>query len=156
MNIVMFMDGVIRGGFGQPLRGGVALYKALVAEHRLLLIGTEEEADKHWLAQENLTDYATLTHLDPLDVEDSIIWRTLSTVRSRGRIDLIVIANPALASECFTLGYETMLYVSPAFARPVWRPDARKDTGPTPWQAFMEEVRNQKQAAAAIPPVPDE
>lgn len=156
MNIVIFMDGVIRGGFGQPLRGGVALYRALAAEHRLLLVGADEEADKHWLAEENLTDYAHLTHLDPLDVEDQIIWRTLSTVRARGRIDLIIIANPALASECFTLGYETMLYVSPAFARPTWRPDARKEQGATPWQAFTEEVRNQKQAAAAIPPVPDE
>lgn len=156
MNIVIFMDGVLRGGFGQPLRGGIALYKALAPEHRVLLIGTEEEADKHWIAEENLPDYAHLTQLDPLDIEDGIILRTLSTVRTRGRIDLIIIANPALASECFTLGYETMLYVSPAFARPSWRPDARKDPGPTPWQAFTEEVRAQKRAAAAIPPVADE
>lgn len=156
MNILIFMDGVLRGGFGQPLRGGSALYRALSPEHRILLIGNEEEADKHWIAEEKLPDYAYLTQLDPLDVDDGIIWRTLSTVRSRGRIDLIIIANPEWAAECFTLGYETMLYVSPAFARPTWRPDARKDTGPTPWAAFTEEVRSQKRAAAAIPPVTDE
>lgn len=156
MNIVIFMDGVLRGGFGQPLRGGVAMYRALAAEHRILLIGNDVEADKRWIAEENLPDYAHLAALDPLDVDDRIIWRTLSTFRSRGQIDLVIIANPELAAECFTLGYETMLYVSPAFARPSWRPDARKDAGATPWQAFMEEVRNQRQAAAAIPPVADE
>lgn len=156
MNVVIVMDGVLRGSFGQPLRGGCALYHALAPEHRVLLIGHDEEADKHWLAEENLTGYAHLAILDPLDVEDEIIWRTLSRVRSRGRIDLIILANPELAVECFTLGYETMLYVSPAFARPVWRPDASKATGPTPWQEFMHEVRAQRRAAAAIPPVAEQ
>lgn len=156
MNVVVFIDGVMRGGFGQPLKGGIALYKALTAEHRVLLIGHDVEKDKRWLGEEGIADYAHLLALDPLDVEEKCAWRTLGALRIRGRIDAVYLADFALVREVFSLGYDLYLYISPAFTRPSWRPDARKAQGPTPWEAFTEEVQAQRRAAAAIAPLEDE
>lgn len=156
MNIVIFIDGVLRGGFGQPLRTGTHFLGPQFEEHRVLLIGRDREHDRRWLEEEHLTDYAALAELHPLDVEQGILWRTMGELRSRGPIDLVITGDPSHAREVYSLGYEVFLYLSPAFTKPSWRPDARKDSGPTPWQAFMEEVGNQRRAKAAIAAVPDE
>lgn len=156
MNVVMFIDGILRGGFGQPLRGGLGLYKALAAENRVLLIGRDVEADKRWLSEEGIADYAHLLALDKLDEGDRSCWRTLGALRARGRIDAVYVADFGLVREIFSLGYDLYLYVSPAFTRPSWRPDARKPQGPTPWEAFTEEVHSQRRAAASIAPLEDE
>lgn len=155
MNIAIFIDGILRGGFGQPLANGTALFKTLADGHRLLLIGRDEEADKRWLSEEGLTGYAVISPIHPLDVEEQAIARTLTGLRSRGPVDMVLTADPDHARQVYALGCEVFLFVSRTSSHPSWRPDARKQ-GPTPWEAFLSEVRNQRRAAAAIPPVPDE
>jgi hypothetical protein len=154
VNIVVFMDGVLRGDHGQPLPTGCALYRTFIDTHRLLLVGNDVEADTLWLKAEGMRGHAHLAAIDPLDAEHDVIHRTLTQLRTRGRIDLVIAANPEQATEAFTLGFETMVHFAPKFARPAWRPD--KDNAPKAWRSLMEELQAERMAAASVAPLKDE
>lgn len=154
MNIAIFIDGILRGEHGQPLPTGCALYRTMVDTHRLLLVGSDVEADKTWLKGEELTKYSYLTAIDPLDAEHGMIHRTLTHLRTRGRIDLVLAADPEQATEAFTLGFETLVHFAPKFSRPAWRPD--KEFAPKAWRSLLDELEAERMAAASVAPLKDE
>lgn len=154
MNIAVFIDGILRGEHGQPLPTGCSLYRTLVEPHRLLLIGSDVEADERWLKGEGMTKHSYLTAVDPLDVEAGMIQRTLTRLRTRGRIDLVLAADPEQATEAFTMGFETMVHFAPKFSRPAWRPD--REYAPKAWHDLLTELEAERMAAASVPPLKDE
>jgi len=150
----MVVDGVLHGRHGAPIPMGVALYRALAGENRILLIGDDVEADRQFLLQEGLTGYAGLHPYDPLDVPRGTLLRTLSVIRNRGPISLVVSADPAHCREAFKTGYSAMLFMVPAWTRPAWHPDY--DGSPRPWDELVEEVAEHTAAAARKAPLDDE
>lgn len=154
MNIAMVVDGVLHGRHGAPLPAGVGLYRSLATDNRILLISDNVEADTQFLLQEGLTDYAGIHPFDPLDLPRGTIVRTLSRIRTRGLLSLVVSADPSHCRQAFTGGYSALLFMAPAWTRPAWHPDY--DGSPRPWDELVEEVVAHKAAEARKAPPDDE
>ena len=61
-------------------------------------------------------------------------------------VDYVIVPDPGLAAELYYHGFCVLLYTSPQFARPEWRPDA-PGLQPPSWAALAAELKQDDYAA---------
>lgn len=141
MSVLVFLDGVMRRDFGTPIVQGVALYRSLQAQRRTVVLCEKKPEAEVWLSQNNIVQIDDL-----YSYEDHKVLTDLELVescRSRGSIDVVVTSDPELAKELLERGITSMLFLSPKYIRPEFRPDSRK--GVKSWAALQEEIDRQQE-----------
>ena len=149
MNTVISMDGVLRGDTGDLIIDGLMVYRAFKVLGRVTLI-TEipRNMSEVWLIMHGMPDFDDL--LDgsvALDPKEPLKYRQIATIRSHGSIGMYIDADPSVVAEAMRLGIPTLLYSSPQYTRPEFRPDAPK--GVRKWDDLVSE-RNRQQAMKAV------
>jgi hypothetical protein len=149
MNFVFSLEGVLRGDTGELIPDGLILYRSLAMVGRTVVITEmDEQLAKVWLMMHNLSKYDLLIDNSVLiDPDESLKRRQLAIARSRGTVSMYVDADPSMAAEALRQGIPTLLFSTPLYARPEYRPDAPK--GIRKWDDIVAE-KNRQQALKAV------
>jgi hypothetical protein len=134
------IDGVLRKpGLNTPIREGIKLYLTLAATYDIVLVSDQEQDDslQYWLSLNGVNKHV-----------GRILWsdrggrldQLRSLRRTGGLVDLVVEPDPACAAELYQDGFTVLVFLSPQYARPEWRPDA--EDGIPSWEDLMERVKD--------------
>lgn len=142
----MVLEGVLRPhGTDAAVPAGLGLYRALVdAGHRVHIL-TEflDRVTRDWLRVSVPPGYLTLTQIDPADIMEGVLRRSLGRLRATGALDLVIDADPKRLADAFHRGYTVMPLLAPPFVLPAWRPDHA--AGATAWDELETEVQRQRE-----------
>jgi hypothetical protein len=127
MFIFVELDGVIKDHNDTPIPTGVLMVSTLTVYNRLtyLTSGTREEAER-WLNVSKIVDFDNIIDKTVSLVDEPLAERQLKLARSRGPVELFITANPATWKYAFEQGIPSVLFASPDYTRPEFRPDAPK------------------------------
>lgn len=133
---------------GLPIEEGHRLYYALATQWRVMMITAERDPDpvETWLRREGFRDFAGLAALGPQERSDSLKMATLHHIRKQrahGHVGLLVTSSPPAAAASMRMGVPALLFASPTYLRPEFRPD--HDRTPRPWDEIQEEVDAQEE-----------
>lgn len=131
----------MRRDFGTPIVQGVALYRSLQAQRRTVILCEKKPEAEVWLSQNNILKIDDLTCFEDHNVTTSI--ELVESCRSRGPIDVVVTSDPELAKELLERGITSMLFLSPQYIRPEFRPDSPR--GVKSWAVLQEEMDRQQE-----------
>lgn len=153
---LMAIEGVLgRSGErmpGAPIAEGMKLYTALKRLHKIALVTSLPDLTmiEHWLLRNDVRDHVTVMGLTPRHASVAELRsQQLTELRSLGYpIDLVVDSSPAVIAEVMRLGVTGLLFASPAFARPEFRPDARREI--REWGAIEAEMESQRKARGRV------
>lgn len=130
---------------GTPIAEGIRLYEALRKVHKVVLLTTMEPGEKidHWLLVNGVRDHLSVSGRSA--VYDSVVdlrKQQISELRTLGyNVELVVDSSPAVIAEAMRLGVTSLLFASPVYARPEFRPGARREI--REWGAMEAEVESQ-------------
>jgi hypothetical protein len=152
---VITLDGVLRNPHTQAVNlQGIRLYRALASTGRLaVLCGPDEARDKHFLAQNGLTEHAYLVP-ESLDAAPTNSGRRMAQItylrRMQCHIECVVEPDPDVAAELLSNGVAVLVYLHPVYTQPSFRPDYKNEA--TPWNNLVQEVDYQlaMRTAAAL------
>jgi hypothetical protein len=154
VNIVMVIAGVLRSRIGSaPIPAGVGLYRAFVEPHRVMLISDHHTDDEQWLRGEGLTGHVLLQPIEMLDALTGGYLRTARKLRALGPVDLVISDDPGALGDLLGNGFTISPLLTPAYARPQWRPDWDGDV--RSWDSMLTEVELQRRHKANQLPVED-
>jgi hypothetical protein len=139
MNVLVFLDGVMRNSSGAPVPQGVALFRALQAQRRALILCGHKERTEIWLRENKIVQIDDLVSANDLNIDSDL--RLVEHCRSKGPIDLVVTADLELSKELIEQGLTTILFLSPKYFRPEFRPDGAR--GIKSWADLQAEVDRQ-------------
>ena len=154
---VMALEGVLasdgRGiATSEPIPAGLQLYVALRKYYKLVLLTHDdhEERCERWLGQQGIKAHTMLVTgagagRDPLERATQ-----LTDLRGRGfPLDLYIDSSPAAIAEALRLGVTSLLFSSPRYSRPEFRPDAK--TVVREWAELEAEVRANRTEVEPVP-----
>jgi hypothetical protein len=151
MNTAISMDGVLRGDTGDLIIDGLMVYRAFKVLGRVTLFtAIPRSMAEVWLIMHGMSDFDDL--LDGtvrIDPKEPLRYRQIAVTRANGPINMYIDADPSVVAEAMRLGIPTMLYSSPQYVRPEFRPDAPK--GVRKWDDLVNE-RSRQQAMKAVDP----
>jgi len=138
VSIIIVVDGVMRKTKDQsPILEGVALYKSLNENYRVLLVATHRERTDIWMKTNNLAKKID----DIVEIEHDE-FRQIDSLRSRGKIDFVVTDNTDLTKRLLEVGIPVLAFLNPRYVRPEFRPDGR--AGVRSWDSITEELDKQQ------------
>lgn len=151
------MDGVLRKPNTEALNNhGWFLYDALSRLGRVaVLCGADRERAEWFLKSNGLKVHAHLIAEDPVKAPDKIQRRRdqLIELRTKAAVEFVVESDPEIAASLLKDGVTTLLYVSPTYTQPSFRPDYNSTA--RPWDVMVAEVEYQR-AMRALQPVDEE
>lgn len=144
MQIIVELDGVIRGPNDVPIATGVLMVGTLTVYNRMIFLSaTSKEDTERWMNQNKVVDYdLVLDNSVALEGED-LVERQLNVARSRGAIDLFITSNPDHWVYAFNHGIPCVMFAVPAYQRIEFRPDAPKRV--RTWDNIVETVQKQNE-----------
>lgn len=140
MNVLVFLDGVLKNSSGAPITQGVALFRSLQAQRRTLILCKNREKSEVWLKENKIIKIDDLISSEDLLIESD--FRLVDHCRSKGPVDVVVTADPSLASKLLEVGLTALLFASPRYIRPEFRPDATR--GVKMWSDLQAEIDRQE------------
>lgn len=139
MNVLVFLDGVLKNDSAAPVVQGVALFRSLQAQRRTLILCDDKERTEIWLRENKLVQIDDLISSKELGLDTPL--KLIDHCRSAGPVDLVVTADPEVATQTLESGLTTLLFLSPKYIRPEFRPDSNK--GVKSWADLQAEVDKQ-------------
>lgn len=145
------VEGVLQQTVGDgPIGAGQALYEGLSNTFKIALI-TDQEPEKvnRWLALNGFDKHVYVVPKDVADPEDVSKRRVQQVARLKsygGAVDLVFDPDPAVVEALFKQSVPAMLYLSPAYSRPEYRPGFKDE--PTPWTDLVAEVERARELRA--------
>lgn len=139
MNVLVFLDGVLKNDSGAPIPHGVALFRSLQSWRRTIILCDKKEMTETWLRQNKITKIDDLICLDVLNVDDEMLL--VEHCRAKGPIELLVTSNPELAVRAMESGITVSLFLHPKYIRPEFRPDTSR--GAKAWSDLTAELNKQ-------------
>jgi hypothetical protein len=141
---VIAVDGVLRHPVsGTPIREGIKLYLTLADSYDIVIAADEDQGDElqDWLDRNGVRKRL-----------GQVLWRRdggriaqLEFLRQGGGlIDLVVEPDPAAAAVAYQQGFTVLMFLSPAYSKPEWRPDDRP--GIPAWDDLLERVSRDQDA----------
>lgn len=159
--VAMCVEGVLaRAGSApaqrQPIPEGVRLYEALRKIYKIVLLTSGSDSTvEDWLSRQGIKGYTVLAGKPrPEDYPKFADLRAdqLMDLRAHGyALELFVDANPAAVARAIELGVTGLVFASPKYLRPEFRPDA--ETKVRAWDEIEAEIGRQN-ALRAREPVP--
>lgn len=152
MNVLMFLDGVLRKADDKsPIQQGVRLFKSLADKFTVIVLADDKVEAERWFRQnamiqklDDIVDYKAAGELDPK-------FRQVDYCRSNNAVDFVVTDDVDLSFKLLEQGVTTYLFLHPKYMRPEFRPDGRK--GGKSWEAIIEELDRQQELYSEDPRV---
>jgi hypothetical protein len=149
---VLVVDGVLRKpGTNAVIEQGQALYWALAATGRLVLLCGEDEKKVDWFLRTN--GFNKHVHLIPEDptASPTLEGRRLQQIRqirgTQANVQFVIEPDPRVALHLFNESIPVLAYLHPVFMQPAFRPGYKSVA--TPWEDLISEVEYQIDAKAA-------
>lgn len=144
MATLMFIDSVLRNQQGAPIPQGISLYRTLKEKGRVLILCNNKARDERWLRENkiNLLDDLIDPNL-PSATEDPS-WRQVEYCRGQWQLDMVVTADPELATKLLNAGITTLMFLHPLYITEKFRPDSRQ--GVKPWKQIADEISYQQES----------
>lgn len=146
--VALAIEGVLlrAGPDKQPVPEGVRLYEALRKVYKVaLLTSGEDDKVEDWLSRQGIKGYTALVgppRVEPYEKFAFMRSDQIKDLRSHGySIELFIDANPAAVANALHLGITGLVFASPVYARPEFRPDAT--TKVRAWDEIEAEVGRQ-------------
>lgn len=144
MQIIVELDGVLRGPEDAVIPTGVIMYSTLTVYNRMtILSSSSKEETERWLNVNKIVDFDLIIdnsyHLEG----ESLTERQINVARSRGTADLFITANPSNWVYSFNQGIPSVMFGVPAYQRVEFRPDAPKRV--RSWDSIVEAVEKQNE-----------
>lgn len=125
MQILVDLNGVLRGDKDQPISQGVIMVGSLSSWNRIMLMSPlDEAATKYWLDVNKIVDFDKIIDASASLVDEELGERQINFARSLGPIDLFITNNPRLWAYAFNQGIAAVMFGVPSYTRPEFRPDA--------------------------------
>jgi hypothetical protein len=143
MPVLIFLDGVIRKKTDKsPIFEGLNLYKGMNGVNRVVVLCDDKEKAEMWFKAHTLN-----AKLDDLVGPSTVVsdYPKLQQVLdcySKGKIDLVVTDDADLTKQLLERGITTLVFLSPRYSRPEFRPDARE--GVRSWTDITTELDRQQ------------
>lgn len=149
MQILVELDGVLRGPNDAVIPTGVIMYSTLTAYNRMIILSSSsKEETERWLNINKIADFDIIIdksfHLEG----ENLTQRQLNVARSRGSVDLFITADPNAWVYSFSLGIPSCMFGVPAYQRVEARPDAPKKI--RAWDQIVEAVQKQNELRTKI------
>ena len=144
MQILVELDGVLRGQKDEPISMGIIMVAQLAAYNQLIFMTELSEAEaQQWINVNKVVDYDMLIDSSLTLVDEPLKHRQLKYARSRGNIDLVITHDPAFWAFAFEQGIPCMMFGVPSYTRVEFRPDAPKKV--RAWTDIEEAIRKQNE-----------
>jgi hypothetical protein len=144
MEILVELDGVLRGQNDGVIPTGVILYQTLTAYNRMTILSssTKEETER-WLNVNKIVDFDLIIDVKHHLEGEQLVPRQINVARSRGGVALFITPNPENWVYAFNQGIPSMMFGVPAYQRVEFRPDAPKRL--RSWDSIVEAVEKQNE-----------
>lgn len=144
MQILVELDGVMRGQNDELIGTGVLMYGTLTAYNRMTIMTSLSKVEAEtWMNQNKVVDFDHLID-SSVHLEGEILQeRQIKHARSLGGIDLFITSNPKLWAFAFDMGIPSVMFGVPSYLRPEFRPDAPKRL--RAWTDIEEAVNRQNE-----------
>jgi len=127
MQILVDLNGVLRGEKDQPISQGVIMVGSLSSWNRIMLMSAlDEGATKYWLDTNKVVDFDKIIDASAGLVNEELGKRQINFARSLGPVDLFITNDPSLWAYAFEQGIAAVMFGVPKYTRPEFRPDAPK------------------------------
>lgn len=127
MQILVDLEGVLKGDKDQPLSQGIVMVGSLSAWNKITLISPlNAEQTRQWLDINKIVDFDKVIDAGVGLVGEDLGERQVNHARSLGAIDLFITNNPTLWAYTFNQGIASVMFGVPSYTRPEFRPDAPK------------------------------
>lgn len=127
MQILVDIDGVLRGPKDEPISSGIIMVGTLSVYNKLTFMSSLTEAQiNQWLDINKVVDYDVLLGSNVSLSGEDLAERQIQVARSKGRIDLFITNNPNTWAYAFNQGIPSIMFAVPSYTRPEFRPDAPK------------------------------
>lgn len=144
MQILVELDGVMRGKDDAVIPTGVILYQTLTAYNRMIIVSSSsKEETERWLNVNKIVDFDLIVDSSVHLEGEELVPRQLNYARARGGIDLFITPNPNNWVYAFDHGIPSMMFGVPAYQRVEFRPDAPKRL--RSWDSIVEAVEKQNE-----------
>lgn len=141
------VEGVLRNDSRSPTDDGNRLYWALSKYYKLLLC-TNSNSDEinRWLGIHGFKSHFNVySESEPPEDELQMKINQLYRIREDGeRVDLFIDPNPEAIAHYIKHGVTGLLYVSPRYSAPMYRPDYDHEV--KPWDQLNKEMSVQYEA----------
>jgi len=144
MQILVQLDGVLKGPDDALIPTGVIMYGTLTVYNRMTIMSSMSEADtKRWLDVNKVVDYDLIIDNSVYLVDENPEERQIKFARSQGGIDLFITGDPHLWAYAFDMGIASVMFAVPSYTRVEFRPDAPKKV--RAWAEIEEAIEKQNE-----------
>jgi len=144
MQILVELDGVLRGQRDEPISMGIIMVAQLAAYNQLIFMTELSEAEaQQWINVNKVVDYDRLIDSSIRLVDEPLKQRQLKAARANGNIDLVITHDPEFWAYAFEQGIPCMMFGVPSYTRVEFRPDAPKKV--RAWTEIEEAIRKQNE-----------
>ncbi len=151
MAFLMFVEGVLRTPKGGPIYQGLALYKLLNENNKVILLCDNKTKDDIWLRQHKINKLDDLIGTDIPGITDFPSWRQVEYVRAQGPVEMVICSDPVLGKRLLEAGITTLMFLQPSYITEGFRPDSK--VGVKSWSAIVDEIVKQQEQFTEDPRV---
>jgi hypothetical protein len=145
MQILVDIDGVIRGSNDELIATGALMYGTLTAYNRMILMTSLPKRElEFWLNVNKIVDFDLVVDGSVKLEGEDLKQRQITYARSQGAIDLFITADPTLWAFAFEQGIPSVMFGVPSYLRPEFRPDAPKKI--RAWDEIQQAIDKQNEA----------
>lgn len=127
MQILVEIEGVLRGQRDEPIPVGIILTAQLAAHNQIIFMTELSQAEaEQWINVNKIVDYDMLVDSNISLVDEPLKHRQLRYARARGNVDLLITNDPSFWAFAFDQGIPAIMLGIPSYTRPEFRPDAPK------------------------------
>ena len=142
MQILVDIDGVLKGQKDEPIGTGILMVGTLSVYNSLTFMGQGTEAEIiYWLDGNKVVDYDRIIDGSVGLVDENLKERQVKFARSRGPVDLLITNDPSLWAFAFDMGIPSAMFGVPSYTRVEFRPDAPKKV--RAWNDIEEAIKQQ-------------
>jgi hypothetical protein len=144
MQILVELEGVMRGQKDEPIPNGIVLVAQLAAYNQILIMSelTEAEATQ-WMNANKVVDYDMLMDSSLQRVDEPLKNRQLLYARARGNVEMVITNDPTFWAFAFEQGLTAIMFGVPSYTRVEFRPDAPKKV--RAWAEIEDAIRKQNE-----------
>lgn len=127
MQILVDLDGVLKGDKDQPISQGIIMIGSLSAWNKITLMSSlDQRQTTQWLDANKIVDFDHIITSAVGLVGEDLGERQVNHARAMGAIDLFITNNPSMWAYAFNQGIAAVMFGVPSYTRPEFRPDAPK------------------------------
>jgi hypothetical protein len=144
MQILVQLEGVMRGPDDELIGVGTLMYGTLTAYNRMTIMTSQtRQLAEYWMNVNKIVDFDHLIDSSVHLEGENLAERQIRHARSLGGIDLFITNDPNLWAFAFNMGIPSVMFGVPSYTRPEFRPDAPRQM--RAWNEIEEAINKQNE-----------